>query len=343
VVSAKRQPPADRSLARAAEGNHVPATVSVEGIADARGAVGPASGEVPLASIVGDPGAVVTGRVLNGDGSPLPPGVVVYYLADGAWQPLQCVGAIAKAISAVEVDESGAFELRYVRQSLCGIPFELLTRDPANGAVTKVSGRVRADGERIVMDIALLAKGSVVGTVSRYVAAGSLQKQPVPGAVVRVFSETETQSFGEAVTDGDGRYRVDGITVGRGGARRPGAGRVGSGRGVRPSRHARRRGRRLDDNAVRVSGGVEGRPQQPDFEARTSVVPGIQVLYTPARSSWAKTDVTGTYVFEHAGRCLHGRRRSTRATGQVASTPGSRRLTVDLTIEIAGVRPELGR
>jgi hypothetical protein len=285
------------------EGNHVPATVSVQGIEDARGAVGPASGEEPLPSLVGDPGAVVTGRVLNGDGSPLPPGVVVYYLAEGAWQPLQCAaGPVAKPVSAIEVDGSGAFELRYVRQSLCGVPFELLTKDPANGAVTKVSGRVRADGERIVMDIALLAKGSVLGTVSRYASAGSLEKVPAPGAVVRVFSVTETQSFGEAVTDGDGRYRVDGITVGPVAVHAAHGQGVGSGSGRidRPGTPAVV-DITLDDNAVRVSGTVyKADPNEPDPAKRTTVVPGIQVLYSLGSQlvGVTTTDATGSYVFE---------------------------------------------
>ena len=168
--------------------------------------------------------------------------------------------------------------------------------------MTKVTGRVRADGERIVMDIALLAKGSVLGTVSRYASAGSLEKVPVPGALVRVFSVTESQSFGQAVTDGDGRYRVDGITVGPVAVHAASGQGVGSGAGRidRPGTPAVV-DITLDDNAVRVSGTVyKADPNEPDPKKRTTVVPGIQVLYHLGGQlvGATETDAAGHYVFE---------------------------------------------
>src|SRR5262249_49057739 len=114
----------------------------------------------------------------------------------------------AVGLASLPVTPDGRYQLRYVRQDNCGAPFTVATNDPATGALRQVSSYVRTAGQQIVLDIALLGRGSVRGTVR------DLGGQRVPGAQVAATSGTAPQGGGQATTDGDGRYRIDGITVG---------------------------------------------------------------------------------------------------------------------------------
>ena len=248
-------------------------------------------------SLVEDPGAVVTGRVVNGDGSPLTGAVRVTYSNYGT---IVCgYAAVPAAVSQMAVDDRGAFELRYVRRSPCGEPFTLVTQDPVTGAARQVTRYVRSAGERIVADIVLLARGSVTGTVRRFRGAGSSETEPAPGVTVVVLSSSDPQSGGSAVTDGDGRYRVDGVTVGPVVVRAGGSSGVGSGGGRidRPGTPAVV-DLLLDERAAAIHGTVFSvDPNVADPAQRTTVVPGVQVLYWLAGQllAVATTDQGGAY------------------------------------------------
>src|SRR5262249_29133223 len=97
------------SLARP-EGPYVPTTVAVSGIADDRGVVGPAS-TVPLKSLLRDAGAVIRGRVLSADGTPVSTGVVTY---EGNQDIVNCQNTDAKGFSAIPLGADGRCELRYL-------------------------------------------------------------------------------------------------------------------------------------------------------------------------------------------------------------------------------------
>ena len=186
------------------EGPYVPTTLSVlGGLTDLRGNEGPA-GSVALGSRLEDPGAVVSGRVFTADGTPVTSGIITY--ANN--QDTSCKYPARSGLSAQELDGDGRYELRYVRQDNCGQPFWIMTTDPATGGRREASARVRAAGEAIELDLALLGRGAVSGTVR------DLLGSPVPGASVVVVSETDPQIGGAATTDGEGVYLVDGITVG---------------------------------------------------------------------------------------------------------------------------------
>ncbi len=186
------------------EGPYVPTELTVAGIRDGRGASGP-SRSVSLASRLTDAGAVVSGRVVNADGSPVTNARVTY----ATNVDVECGGAPPQGVAAVDVSSQGAYEFRYVRRDPCGRPFGVLTQDPATGALRRASSYVRTAGEAIVLDLVLLGRGSVAGIVR------DLQGKPVPGADVVVLSVADAQSGGATRTDGAGRYHVDGITVGQ--------------------------------------------------------------------------------------------------------------------------------
>lgn len=197
------------------EGPYRPARVSVQDVADTRGVAGP-SRTADLVSRLSfvkaglDPslkefGAVVSGRVMKSDGTPLTGRSVVYVQNID----LSCQGGgPSVGLGAVVTDNLGVFELRYVRKDRCGYPFTLHTQDPASGSRRTQTLPVHSEGQQIVADFVMLASGTAQGTVR------NLTGNPVEGADVTVRSETDPQIGGVAKTDSQGQYSVSGITVG---------------------------------------------------------------------------------------------------------------------------------
>jgi hypothetical protein len=207
VVSAKKQLSGRLVFAslEQPEGPYVATQMSVNGITDLRNKVGPAR-TVPLGSRLADIGAVVSGRVFSADGTPMPNAPITY-----AQNPeILCLPPLGdyKGLTNVRTNNDGRYELRYVRQDQCGMAFQISTRDPGTNAVRQVSSSVRVPGEQIVLDIAMLGRGSVAGVVR------SLNGTPVSGATVVALSQTDTQSQGSALSDAQGRYQIDNVIVG---------------------------------------------------------------------------------------------------------------------------------
>jgi len=269
------------------EGPHLPTTITVGALADARGNLG-ATATQPLVSRLTRAGGVVMGRVVGSDGTPVDGGFVYY----SNWADAACssnVGAPA-TISATPIRDGGRYELRYVAQSRCG-PFEVKYLEPGTLTPRSLRGNVRYDGEQIVLDIALIGRGSVQGVVR------DVQGTPVPGAQVVVLSLTDAGLGKNAQTDGQGRYQVDGLTVGpvtvkavKGIGLGIGAGRIERA-GTTASVDLT-----LDAGAVRVSGHVyrveAGAYQPVAGELLTFRLAG------GAAAGYAFSDPDGGYVFE---------------------------------------------
>lgn len=187
------------------EGPYVPTQMSVSGITDLRNTAGPAA-NLPLGSRLAEIGAVVSGRILSADGTPIANAIVTYEQNP----EILCVPPLGdyKGLTNVRTNNDGRYELRYVRQDQCGMAFIIATKDPGTGALRQVSSSVRVAGEQIVLDIAMLGRGSVTGVVR------SLNGTPVAGATVIALSQTDTQSHGSAMSDSQGRYQIDNIVVG---------------------------------------------------------------------------------------------------------------------------------
>jgi alpha-tubulin suppressor-like RCC1 family protein len=186
------------------EGPYVPTSITVSGMTDDRG-IGVGTESRPLQSLLTDIGAVVSGRVLNGDGQ-LAAGVRVIYFHNPNWQ--SCEYIPPKAFAQAITDAEGRYQFRYVNQDRCGHSWRMHAFDEINHSERSVTGRVRTAGERITADIALLGRGSVTGVIRDF--GGN----PVPDAKVVAASTLEPQVGGGATTDGDGRYTITGITVG---------------------------------------------------------------------------------------------------------------------------------
>jgi hypothetical protein len=191
------------------EGPLVPTRLAIRGVHDERGRGGSRQ-EQPLASRLQLPGAVVRGRVLQADGTPVTGALVTYMNtrpahAEGRWD---CTVNSESGISAQRSDAAGRFVLRYVVQNPCGGPFRLETRDPATGALRGVKTYVRVNGQRLSLDLVLIGHGKVTGQVRH------ADKTPAAGARVRVVSVTDSQIGIVTTTDAQGLFAVEGMTVG---------------------------------------------------------------------------------------------------------------------------------
>ncbi|MGH9459813.1 MAG: carboxypeptidase regulatory-like domain-containing protein, partial [Vicinamibacteria bacterium] len=181
-------------------GEIVQRQVVVSGLFDAAGKpMIPSMASLPITSRLVDPGAVVTGRVLRADGAPLA-GAQIFYLN------FTREGGLF-AISVKEIEPDGSYRFDYVRRSPDG-PFAMRAIDPSTGSQQQLSTSVRANGEHIVIDLVLLGRGGVTGTIR------DLNGDPVPGAQVLVTNQADPSSFSVTETDGAGRYEATGILVG---------------------------------------------------------------------------------------------------------------------------------
>lgn len=282
---------------QAPEGPYISQRLQVGGMRDPRGHLGP-SGDVELTSRITAPGGIVNGRVLNAEGTPVTEGLVAYLnTLDGLlWcveppryvDPLEAQNEMG--LAAVPLSGAGTFELRYVRQQNLGCPFYLVIKDPVTGAQRTASARVRGPGDRIVLDIVLLGRGSVQGTV-RNRATG----EPVAGARVTALSLDDHQEGRSGVADLQGRYSLSGLVVGPvtvHAARGAGAG-FASGRIYRSGETATI-DVELDDGALDVGGKVErleGGVLSPAAGAL------VVIFYDNVAINWQYADTAGRYNF----------------------------------------------
>ncbi|HEX9765472.1 MAG TPA: carboxypeptidase regulatory-like domain-containing protein, partial [Nitriliruptorales bacterium] len=191
------------------EGPLVATRLAVQGIRDERGRGGVRQ-EQPLGSRLNLPGAVVSGRVLQADGTPVADAIVTYLNsraahAEGRWD---CTISSESAVAAQRTDAAGRFALRYVPQNPCGGPFRLETQDRDTGAVRGVKTYVRVNGQRLSLDLVLIGHGKVTGQVRH------ANNDPAAGARVRVVSVTDSQIGIVTTTDEQGLYTVERMTVG---------------------------------------------------------------------------------------------------------------------------------
>ena len=312
------------------EGPYIASSATARNISDTRSVRGPED-TVTMQSRLADIGAVVSGRIINADGSPVTSAIVTY-----VQNPiLDCAPPLDEeaGIAATPVANDGRFEFRYVRQDRCGIPFRILTRDPSTGAVRSVTSSVRVAGEQIVMDIALFGKGTVAGTVK------DLQGRPVAGANVTALSDTDAQTSGTGITDIDGKYSIAGVAVG--------TVRVTAAKGAGAGRSAGRLDRAGTTATIDVTldgGSVNARGKVYRVERGVStVVPQLHVVYSVKEDGQylpvavSETTTTGEYSFTGmpTGEYLIRAALNTRDHGQFTGTAAAgQTITRDVIISI---------
>jgi len=271
------------SLARP-EGPYIPNTLTVSGMSDRQGRPG-ATETLAVGARVKDAGAVVSGRVLNADGTPVSTGFVTY-MNQVDWT---CNNPSQGALAAIPLAGDGRYEIRYVRQDNCGAPFQLLTVDPVSGSLRTLTSYVRSAGEQIVLDVVLFGRGSVKGVVLQ-------NGMAVAGANVAAFSGTDPRVGGNATTDAEGRYTINGMTVGTVTVRAAKGLSIGQAAGrVERAGNTAVIDVNLESETVRISGKVTKLEN-----GKSTALPGVYVYYYlggyGAPMGFAQTDAAGDYV-----------------------------------------------
>src|SRR3989441_5443864 len=111
-----------------------------------------------------------------------------------------------RIVTVKRADAEGRYGLDFVLQNSLG-PFTVRARDLTTSEQGELTTQVRADGERLALDIILVGRGSIEGIVRRQ------DGTPLPNASVRAVSGTDpTTKF--AGTDQNGFYRIAGMPVG---------------------------------------------------------------------------------------------------------------------------------
>ncbi|MCU0256417.1 MAG: carboxypeptidase-like regulatory domain-containing protein, partial [Vicinamibacterales bacterium] len=190
-------------------GPFVPVELTIEGATDRRGqSMGSAT--KPVLVTVTDEGGVVTGRVLNADGTGAPyADVRLFYefqceagLLEGGGQKTVTVGIAAK-----NADADGRFGWNYVLRGATRV--KLVALDPANpDEFRPVRFAVSRHGQRLEVNLVFLGRGTLRG---RTLAEDGTTR--LPGTQIRVTSLTDQSQFG-AVTDEQGAFEIGRIPVG---------------------------------------------------------------------------------------------------------------------------------
>ncbi len=185
-------------------GPFVPRTANISGVSDPEGRV---MSPVISYPVVPDPdinpGAQVRGRVMHADGTPVSGAEITYY-----HMVPTLLGCEERIITVKKADEEGHYNFDYVIQDPCGtLPFRIRAKDLETGEDGVLKTTVRTDGERLRMDIVLLGRGTVDGTVR------DSSGMPVMNAVVNVVSATDFSHYA-AQTDQNGYYRINRVPVG---------------------------------------------------------------------------------------------------------------------------------
>jgi len=186
-------------------GPFVARTLDISGIRDLDG---DEMDPVVAHPIVPDPeegeGGQLTGRVLRSDGTPVPGAEITYFpsvlIATGC--------SLDAAITVKPADADGGYGIDFVARETCGDGrFRIRARDLETGEEGELLAVVRADAERMTLDIVLSGQGSLEGIVRDETGA------PVADAQVRATSLTDSSQY-VAATDQTGFYRIESISAG---------------------------------------------------------------------------------------------------------------------------------
>lgn len=152
------------------------------------------------------PGAYLTGRVLNADGTPVPNAPVVYWTQECPNPARVTMDPPPVPIAIRYTDAQGRYQLDYVRDGDCA-PLSVTVNNPVTKAEKRLTSPVAYDGQHLVFDMVFLARGNVRGTVT---SGGS----PVAKAFVQVIPQLDAVAAKVVQTDESGSYSVSDIPVG---------------------------------------------------------------------------------------------------------------------------------
>jgi protocatechuate 3,4-dioxygenase beta subunit len=286
-------------------GPFVRRTLDIAGIRDGRGHV---MDPVVARRILPDPdlaaGGQIGGRVLRSDGSPVATPQITYSHSS----PDMFGQCFERAITVKPGDDGGRYALDFVPGGPCGgAPFRIRARDPATGEEGELRAGIAANGQRLTLDIILVGRGTVQGTVR---GPGGL---PQPNVAVSAISETDL-STRTTSTDQNGFYRITGVAVGAFGleARSASGSARASGLVLRAGSTTT-----LDLTIFGPADAVvAGQVRRPDGSPAASADVGIESSASPGLLASARTDAAGSFRFERIAPGGYRVRAIDRAAGQ---------------------------
>jgi hypothetical protein len=178
-------------------GPFVPRTVTVQNVADLRGQV-MGSQTSPIEITAQDLGAVVSGRVLHADGTPIPfANLRLFYGCPGEDGEVHWIG-----ISSKNADADGKYSWDYVLRSPRIVAVDTDTDDSRD-----LRFSVARNGQRLNVDIVMIGRGTLAGR-----AIGE-DGRPLKDTSIRITSLTDQSAYA-ATSDADGRFTVARVPVG---------------------------------------------------------------------------------------------------------------------------------
>ena len=183
-------------------GPFIPRTITVNGVIDGRGNAMPAE-TVPMEATIEAFGGVVSGRILQAEGTSVPGAEIRLVLQT------MCPDSedwIDVGISAKAADMEGRYQWDYVR----GGDFRVkeVAIDPNTNDVRRLLFSIARHGQRLNADIVFLGRGTVQG---RAFAEDGVT--PLKDVKIKVTNLVDQTTYG-ATTDDDGRYVIPRVPIG---------------------------------------------------------------------------------------------------------------------------------
>ena len=181
-------------------GPYVPRSMTVTGVEDLRRhAMTPWTGA--MEATLSDPGAVVSGKVIQGDGTPVGGADVRLY----AVLPCGETQGEKVGISSQFADAEGRYHWDYVNAGLQAV---ITGIDPVTAEFRSIPFDISRDGQRMNVDVVLLGRGTFMGRV-----LAPDGRSVLSNSQLRVTSLTDHSQYG-ATTDTAGAFVIPRIPVG---------------------------------------------------------------------------------------------------------------------------------
>ncbi len=183
-------------------GPFVPRTITVSGVEDLGGHAMAAAQSVPITIAVGSEAGVVSGRVLQADGTPAVGAEIRLFYEFSCGGDVETYG-IAEELT----DASGAYQFDYVLKAP-GMTARLVAVEPDAGNSRSVKFGLARAGQRLNVDVVLLGRGTLRGRT--FAEDG---RTPLAGTALRITSLTDQSQYA-ATADSTGAYEVPRVPVG---------------------------------------------------------------------------------------------------------------------------------
>ncbi|HPW20488.1 MAG TPA: Ig-like domain-containing protein [Vicinamibacterales bacterium] len=182
-------------------GRFVDRTITVTGVADTRGNV-LASASVPIQATVTDAGGVVSGKVLNADGTP------AQFAEVRLFYEFRCdeEGTVVVGIASDFADAEGRYQFDYVSLPVAAVKMVAINTEADDLRTQRFT--VSRDGQLLNLNMVFLGRGAFAG---RTLAEDGVT--PLANTSLRVTSLTDESQYG-ATSDAAGAFEIRRIPVG---------------------------------------------------------------------------------------------------------------------------------